>query len=190
MKKIAVAMFICLIGIVILVSPQSFAQTNVSSKPTVPNQEQVMKDLLTEVRQLRQEVRRMATSAYRAQTLIERVRVQQEQVNRLALELGRVQSQISELRSKRGELQARILAMEKRFEAGLLPESEINADKSALESLNQRESELMDRESRLTIELAAERAALALLNRRLDEVEQELQSIGSDDKGEGIKKEQ
>lgn len=189
MKQIILRLFFCLISAVVLTSPPIQAQTNTSSKPASPGQDQTMKDLLTEVRQLRLEVRQMATSVYRAQTMLERVRVQQEQVSRLALELSKVQMQISELRSRRMELQGRVPDMEKKFDVGLLPETEVTAIKSAIESLNQRESELTDRESKLTTELNTERGQLALLNRRLDEIEQELQSISKGDGEKPVKKE-
>jgi hypothetical protein len=184
MKRLAICMFFCLIGIFDLGAQQCYAQSAASSKLAQLNQEQVMKELLNEVRQLRLEVRRMTTNAYRAQAMIARLRLQQEQVNRLTLELSKVRAQISDLESARVELNEKFAAMKKKWEAGMVPESEVNAVKEKIELLNQREPDLMQRESQLAAELNVERGNLGELNRRLDEIERELLTIskGEEDK--------
>lgn len=174
MKRLAAGLFFCLIAIFVVGTQRSYAQSVTASKPSQLNQEQILKELVNEVRQLRLEVRRMTTNAYRAQSMIERLRLQQEQVNRLTLELSKVRNEISDLKSARVGLKENVAAIEKKFQAGSLPESEVNAVKAAIEDLDQREPDLMVRESQLTAELHVERGNLLELNKRLDEIEREL----------------
>ena len=133
-----------------------------------------MKELLTEVRQLRAEMRRMTANVYRSQAMIERLRLQQEQVNRLTLEVSRVRTEISDLKSNRVGLKERLAAIEKKYQVGMIQESELTAAKTAVEELDQREPNLMEREAQLTAELHGERGKLLELNKRLDEIERAL----------------
>jgi DNA repair exonuclease SbcCD ATPase subunit len=115
----------------------------------------MVKELLDEVRQLRMDLSRMSVNAYRAHMVIERLRLQQEQVNRLTLELSKVHTQISDLKYARAELKERIEALEKKWETGLIPDSEVKAAKAAMEELGQREQSLVEREPQLTAELSS-----------------------------------
>jgi peptidoglycan hydrolase CwlO-like protein len=177
MKRSPVYIIICLIGVLVLGSPQTYAQSDATTRTAQSNQDQVIKELLNEVRQLRMEVRRITTNAYRAQATMERLRLQQEQVNRLTLELSKVQTQIRELRSRRVGLKELVPELEKKVEAGVMPDRELKAVKQDLEDIDKREPELIERESQLTGELNTERANLGELNRRLDEIERELTNI-------------
>jgi len=159
---------------VFVASPQySWAQSEAAAKPS-PKQEQILKELVDEVRQLRLEVRRMTANVYRAQTMIERLRMQQEIVNRLTIELSKVRVQLADLKSERVGLKAKAAEIEKKYEVGSLPESEVNAVKATIEQLNQREPNLTEREYQLAGELNVERGNLEELNRRLDQIEREL----------------
>jgi peptidoglycan hydrolase CwlO-like protein len=184
MKRSPVYLLCCLIGVFVLSSPPAYAQSDASSRAAQANQEQVIKELLNEVRQLRLEVRRITSNAYRAQATMERVRLHQEQVNRLTLELTKVQTQLSDLRSRRDLMQAHIPELEQKVNVGVMPDAELKAAKQVLEDLDKREPELVERESRLTTELNTERVNLGELNRRLDEIERELTAIskGEEDK--------
>lgn len=140
-----------------------------------------MKDLLSEVRLLRQDLRRLSSTTYRANTMIERLRIQQSQVNRLTTELSNVRGQLASIKSGRIELKEKIKELQRRWDAGAIPESELNAAKSALAEMDQREPDLTVKESELAGQLVAERTNLEELNRRLDAIEQELLRITQDD---------
>lgn len=176
MKRVTVCMFFVLIAILVS-APQSYAQSEASPKSAQPNQEQVMRELLSEVRQLRLDVRRIAGNAYRAQTMIERLRLQQGQVNRLTLELSKVRGQISDLKTARVALKEEVAAVQRKYDVGVLPSSEMNALKARIEGLDQREPDLTTRESQLAGELSVEQANLEKLSTRLDEIERELLTI-------------
>ena len=125
------------------VSNTSFAQNSAKESPP----DQVMKDLLSEVRLLRQDLRKLSGTTYRAHTMIERLRIQQSQVNRLTTELSNVRGQLASIKSGRLELNKQIKELQKRWDSGAIPESELIAAKRALADLDQREPDLTVKES-------------------------------------------
>jgi predicted nucleic acid-binding Zn-ribbon protein len=181
MKRFNLSLLVGLACMLFLCPQPGYAQTSGRS-------EQVMNDLLTEVRQLRQDVRRMTATAYRAQTMIERLRVQQGQVNRLTLDLNRVRLELSELKSSRVELKKKLADVSKKVEAGLVPPTEVNTIKTTLANLDQREPELMLRESQLGAELTAAQGDLEVLNKRLEAIEEELLTISKGEDQKPVRK--
>jgi len=143
--------------------------------------DQVMKDLLSEVRLLRQDLRKLSATTYRAHTMIERLRVQQSQVNRLTTELSNVRGELASIKSGRLELKEQIKELQKRWDAGTIPETELIEAKRELANMDQREPDLTVKESELAGQLMTERANLDALNKKLDDIEQELLSITQDD---------
>src|SRR5437773_5513092 len=75
--------------------PETFAQTPRSAPQD--DHDQTLKQLLTEVRELRLDLQRATVSNTRFQMLIERARVEQAHVISLRRELEGVRSQLSEL---------------------------------------------------------------------------------------------
>ena len=130
-------------GFVLLNQLSASAQTNT---PTSPRSDQAINDLLTEVRLLRQDLRRLSSTTYRANTMIERMRIQQGQVNRLTQELSNVQGELVSNKSRQIELKDRVATLQKKWDIGAMPESELTAAKAALDELNQREPQLTLRE--------------------------------------------
>jgi len=183
MKRINLSLLVGLACMLFLWQQPAYSQTSTTS-------EQVMSDLLNEVRALRQDLRRMTATAYRAQTMIERLRVQQGQVNRVSLELNRVRMELADLKSSRVELKQKLADTEKKLEAGLIPPSELTAIKATLADFDRREPELMIRESQLGAELTVEQGNLEALNKRLDAIEQELLSVTKSDDEKPPKKNQ
>ncbi|HYE75201.1 MAG TPA: hypothetical protein VEF04_17800 [Blastocatellia bacterium] len=188
MKRLTASIFFSLIVVFVICPRSGFAQAD-ASKTAQLSQEQVMRELLNEVRQLRQDMRRLSAQAYRAQALIERLRLQQDQVNRLTLELSKLRTQISELRSERIALNERVTMLEKQ-QANVDLEREIKAVKSMIEDLNHREQRLTDRETQLNAQLNTERVNLDELNQRFNEIEREMLSISQGQEGKSGKKEQ
>jgi len=188
MKRTAICTFFCLVTFIVLSSQRSYAQSGDSSRSAQVNQGQMLKELLDEVRQLRLDLSRMNGIAYRAQIVVDRLKLQQEQVNRLTQELNRVNTEISEAQSARPGLKEQIEALEKKWETGLIPDTELKAAKGAMERLNQREQNLVEREPQLTAELNLERGNLEALKARLDEIEREILTIGKSQDGKEGKK--
>ena len=176
MKSFSLCLFTLMIGFHLFASGTVHSQ----SAGTQQRSDQLMIDLLKEVRLLRTDLRRLSASSYRAHTMIERLRVQQAQVNRLSQELNTVRDQLTAVRSKRSELKGSLPELQKRWENGLVPEAELTAIKTALTELDQREPELTLRESQLSTQLNLEREALEQINAKLDAFEQEMLSISAE----------
>jgi chromosome segregation ATPase len=183
MKRFNICTLFCLFTLIILSSQQSYAQSEGSSRSSQVNQEQMLKVLLDEIRQLRIDLMRMSGNVYRAQMVAERFRLQQEQVNRLTLELNKVNSEIDDLRSSRPGLKERIEGLEKKVETGLIPDTELKVAKAMMEGFSQREQRLLERQPQLTAELSAERGNLEALKARLDEIEREILTTGKSEEG-------
>jgi uncharacterized protein YlxW (UPF0749 family) len=166
-----------IIGSVLLLLVQTISVVGQVQPHSPAEQSRLMQQLLNEVRQLRNEVRQITTTLYRAQSASDRLKTQQEQVNRLDAELNRVRLQISRIRAERPELKEKIGTLQKRWDDGVIPESELLTAKNALEGLDRTEPELLDRELKLTVELNSARAMLFELNRRMDQAEEELQTL-------------
>jgi uncharacterized coiled-coil DUF342 family protein len=172
MRRITLSTFFCLIALVALSSQKSYAQSD--SRSSQSDQLQLLKELLNEMRQLRAELSRMNSNAYRAQLLVERMKLQQDQVNRLAAELNQVNSEVGELQSSRPGLNGKIEDLEKQFRNGLIAPSDVKSAKDALERLGQREQRLHERDSQLSAELNTARVNLEALKARLNEIELEM----------------
>jgi hypothetical protein len=164
--------FLC--SIAVAVPETCFGQSEPPPKPGSLNQDKVMQELLSEVRQLRLAIQRTSVNAYRGQVMLERLKLQQGQVNRMAQELEAVRNHINDLRSARVVLKQKLDGMEKAFDVGVLSEPQLTVAKAELDEINQREQGLTERESKLMTDLNQERATLDDLNRRLDTLEQEM----------------
>lgn len=151
----------------------SNAQAN---NPGRAHPDQVMSQLLEEVRMLRQEVRRLSSGTVRAQALLERLRLQQEQVHRLNVDLNKLRADLTSMRSQRAEIRGKLESLQQKYEAGVMDVSELDAAKSILAQIEQREPELANKEIQLSNELTVERGLLEELNRKLDTIEREMQT--------------
>jgi len=182
MKRKNILALFCAIGLYLFTPQQSYAQSGATSSVNKSNQEQIVQEILSEVRQLRVEVQRLKASAFQTQVVIERLRLQQEQVARLTREIGEVREKISETKSRQVKMNAVFEEAEKQMEAGMIPQSELKKISGEIEELKQREQRLTEQESQLSVELDAERVKLITLNRRLDELGQEAAAAGVEKK--------
>ncbi len=173
MNKLTLCLLLGLAG-VMLIPNASYAQTQSS--------DQAMKELLKEVRMLREDVRRLTTGAYRAQSVLERLKLQQEQVNRLNHDWMAVRADLIAIRSGRAQLKEKIAITQQRVETGVASGSDLNGLKAMLSDLDQREQDLIVKESQLGGQLNLERGSLEELQKKLDAIDGELQSISNDEK--------
>jgi chromosome segregation ATPase len=159
--------------IVFVGMPQKvLAQTSTTtSKPTV---EQSLQELVKELRQLRTTLQKMNAAVYKGQVMLERVKLQQEQVSRMTRELNDVRENLIETRSHQSRLKELVTRTEALVESGTKHPGELAAVKTELDMLNQRETQLAARETRLVNELELERARLNDLNDRLSGFELEM----------------
>jgi hypothetical protein len=182
MKSKYVWMFFFVIGLYLFTPQQSYAQSGATSTLNKSNQERIVQEILSEVRQLRVEVQRLKASAYQTQVVIERLRLQQEQVARLTREIGEVREKIGETKSRQVKMNGMFEDVEKQAQSGVISQSELKRISGEIEELKQREQRLTEQESQLSVELDAERVKLITLNRRLDELGQEASSAGVEKK--------
>jgi len=180
MKRNNIWALFCIIGFYLFAPQQSYAQSGASSAVNKSNQEQIVQEILSEVRQLRVEVQRLKASAYQTQVVIERLRLQQDQVARLTREIGEVRERIGETKTRQAKMNVALEETEKQVEAGVTPQSELKKISGEIEELKRREERLIEQESQLSTELDAERVKLITLNRRLDELGQEMTSAGDE----------
>src|SRR5712692_11820915 len=93
-KSLGLASLLCLVGFLCLLPTNVSAQ---SEKPASaqPDCDQTLRQLLTEVHELRLAVQRATVNNTRFQMLIERVRVQQTHVDSLSRQLEHVHSHVA-----------------------------------------------------------------------------------------------
>jgi chromosome segregation ATPase len=182
MKRKNIWALFCAIGLYLFTPQLSYAQSGATSALNKSNQEQIVQEILSEVRQLRVEVQRLKASAFQTQVVIERLRLQQEQVTRLMREIGEVREKISETKSRQVKMNGMFEETEKQVQSGVISQSELKRISGEIEELKQREQRLTEQESQLSVELDAERVKLITLNRRLDELGQEAAGAGVEKK--------
>src|SRR5215475_9229168 len=125
MKRQSIWALFCIIGFYLITPQQSYAQSGTTSAMNKSNQEQIVQEILSEVRQLRVEVQRLKASAYQTQVVIERLRLQQDQVTRLTREISEVREKISETKVRQVKLNGMFEETEKQVKAGVIPQSEL-----------------------------------------------------------------
>jgi predicted nucleic acid-binding Zn-ribbon protein len=169
MKCKSIWMLFCIICLYLIMPQQAYAQSGGTSANNKPAQDQIIREILNEVRQLRAEVQRLK----RAQVATERLRLQQGQVARLTREIDEVREKISETQGRQIKMNGTLEETEKQVNSGLIGQSELKRINGEIEELKRREQRLIDQESQLSAELNVERARLTTLNKQLDELGQE-----------------
>ena len=173
----------CVLGLVTLcfVSPtRTLAQTNKPADPVQGDRDQTLRQLLTEVRELRLAVQRATVNNTRFQMLIERVRVQQAHVEALSRQLESIHSQVTDMRTAKPQMEQQIKDAEDLLDrtaelnAHADLESRIKAAKGNLARLTQEEERLRNREAAIDTELQTAQAKLNELNGQLDALMTEL----------------
>src|SRR5262249_25147044 len=131
-------MLFCIIGLYFFAPQQSYAQSGPTSALNRSNQEQIVQEILSEVRQLRVEVQRLKASAFQTQVVIERLRLQQDQVTRLTREIGEVREKIGETKVRHVKLNGMFEETEKQAQVGVISSSELKKISGDIEELKQR----------------------------------------------------
>ncbi len=180
MKRLTVG---CLLGLVILCfvsSTKGQAQTTKPADSAPGDRDQTLKQLLTEVRELRLAVQRATVSNTRFQMLIERTRIQQAHVDALGRQLENVHSQVAEMKAAKPQMEQQIKDAEDLLDRSPDPnahaelDSRIKGGKVNLARLTQEDERLRNREGALDTELQAAQAKLNELNSQLDALMSEL----------------
>lgn len=139
-----------------------------------PSQEQSLKELVDEVRQLRAMLQRVNTTYYRTNVVVERMKLQQELVSRASRDLDDVRDNLGETRVNILKLKEVVKGFEADVQAGGRDANELATVKLELENAVQRELRLVQRETQLSNDLSIERLKLFELNDKLNKLELEL----------------
>jgi len=165
------------IVIFVFVNFQS-AQAQEKKQPPEPT----MRELLNEVRLLRQTLQQINLNAYRSQIIIERLKIQRESITRLTRSLEETRAEISSLKESlplmndqtkhNDDLLIKETDTNKRAEV----EIENKHLKTRIEQVKTRIEIFQTRETQLTNQLANEQNKLEELEKRLEEMEREIEN--------------
>src|SRR6266853_6322522 len=174
MKRFMLASILGVVTLCFVYPTGAQAQTNKPGESTQGDRDQTLRQLLTEVRELRLAVQRATVSNTRFQMLIERVRVQQVHVDALSRQLENVHSQVAEMKAAKPQMEQQIKDAEDLLDRTPDPnahadlESRIKGGKANLVRLAQEDERLRNRETALDSELQAAQAKLNELNGQMD----------------------
>src|SRR5713101_4720018 len=107
-KSLTLGCVLCLVTYCYVSPTCAQAQSNKPAESTQGDRDQTLKQLLTEVRELRLTVQRATVSSTRFQMLIERVRVQQAHVDALSRQLENIHSQAAEMKAAKPQMEQQI----------------------------------------------------------------------------------
>ena len=171
---------------VLFVSPL-VAQTEKSAE-----ENQTLRTLLSEVRQLRKTMQTTGLHAYRGQIILERMRLANEQVERMAqkLEAARDDAEKIERTIPRFEEQSKVMETVLQQETNVAQRAKIEFELKDHKQQAERYKVLLtrarEREQQLSTELRASQARLTELESRLDllerEIENEIERLRSENK--------
>jgi DNA repair exonuclease SbcCD ATPase subunit len=180
MKNLIMGVVLCLVTFCYFSPIRALAQTKQPSESAQGDHDQTLKQLLTEVRELRLAVQRATVSNTRFQMLIERVRVQQAHVDALTRQLENIHSQAAEMKAAKPQMEQQIKDAEDLLDRTPDPnahadlESRIKGGQANLVRLAQEDERVRNRETSLDTELQAAQAKLNELNGQLDSLMSEL----------------
>ncbi len=181
LAKAVVLMFVLPIAVCCVLSARTAAQTR-NPVTATDDHDQTLKQLLTEVRELRMALQRAAFSNTRFQMLIERLRIEQSHVDSLRRELENVRNQLSELKTVKPRVEQEIKDAETRLDQITDPsahadfESRIKTMKDNLARVVPEEERLRNREAALDSEFQSSQAKLNELNNQLDALMNEMKA--------------
>ena len=159
-------------------------------KPTEENQ--TMRTLLSEVRQLRKTMQATGLNAYRGQIILERMRLANEQVERMAQKLEAERDNVEKIERTipRFEEQTKVMETVLQAETDIGKRARLEFELKDHKQQGERYKVLLtrarEREQQLSTELKASQARLTELESRLDmlerEIENEIERLRSENK--------
>ena len=171
---------------VLFVSPV-VAQTE---KP--PEENQTLRTLLSEVRQLRKTMQTTGLNAYRGQLILERMRLANEQVEKMAQKLEDARNEVEKIEQTipRFEDQTKVMETAIQQETDIAKRAKLEFEfkdrKQQVERYKMLLARGREREQQLATELRATQARLTELESRLDllerEIENEIERVRSENK--------
>lgn len=159
----------------------------VASAQSTSTDSQTLQELLKEVRQLRQDLRTIATTSQRAQILLSREQVEQASVASAQKELDSANSRVSEFQRRERDFQEQIQAFTDEDNEDRTPdassrqrlEAMIARFKSSLEQESVQEQSAMSSQMQAKDRLQIEQGKLDALQSELDRLDKDLQDLGT-----------
>ena len=182
LKRLTLGCALCLVTFCWVLPTRAQSQTNKPAESTEGDRDRTLKQLLTEVRELRLAVQRAAVSNARFQMLIERVRVQQAHVDALSRQLENIHSQVADLKAAKPQMEQQIKDAEELLDSAPDPnahaelDSRIKSGKTNLARFAQEDERLRSRETAVDTELQTAQAKLNELNSQLDALMNDLKA--------------
>lgn len=182
MKSLTLVVGLGLVTFCYVFPGRAQAQTNQPTESAQGDHDRTLRQLLTEVRELRLAVQRATVNNSRFQILIERVRVQQSHVEALSRRLDNIRSQLADMRSAQPQMEQQIKEAEELSERAtdLNRQAElelrIKEMKGGLARLARESERLRESESSMETEVQANQARLNDLNGQLDALMSELKA--------------
>ena len=173
-KNLTLVFGLCLVTFCCASPTSAQAQSNKPAESAQGDRDQTLKQLLTEVRELRLAVQQATVSNTRFQMLIERVRVQQAHVDALSRQLENIHSQVAEMKAAKPQMEQQIKDAEDLLDRTPDPnahaelDSRIKGGKANLARLAQEDERLRSRETAVDTELQSAQAKLNELNSQMD----------------------
>jgi hypothetical protein len=179
-KRLTVGCVIGLVTLCLVASARTQAQSNKPAESVQGDRDQILKQLLAEVRALRLALQRATVSSIRVQMLIERVRVEQGQVDSLSGQLVSVRSQLTKLKAEKVDA-SRMKDLEDRLgqssgDEHATIERTLKEGKSWLESKVAEEQQQIEAQADLSMRLQVEQSKLNELNTQLDSLMSEMKA--------------
>lgn len=150
---------------------------------TAPNDFQILQSLLTEVRQLRQDLRTTTLTAQRAQILIYRVQAQEAVVRRSKERVDENHSKLAQIRFEQKRVAARLKEVQDALERSETSSTEhkdleqiLLQRKAELEIQTNSEQETQPKVTEAEEQLSLEQARLGTLQEELDRLDKALEN--------------
>ncbi len=153
------------------------AQISDKSDPAISRLEQIQRNILNELHLLRTELLRMSVNSNRSHLLIARIRLERERIDYLTREIGKIHDSLDEIRVQQQQKRSAIKEMERLTNVGMKPKEELTKISNEMVELEKREQTLVEMEQQFAAELEMSKNNVANINRRLDEIEQEMAKI-------------
>jgi|SRR6476620_3552019 len=171
--KRSISLVVLFVGVLLFGAQAASAQATTPVSGSGPTEEQSLRDLVNEVRQLRAMLQRVTITNYKTNIVVERLKFQQEMVSRLSHELNDVRESLADTRASVARMREQASRFQAGVESGVRNPDELAAIKLEVEAANQREARLATRETQVMSDLATERMRLAELNEQLAKLELE-----------------
>ncbi len=177
--------FFATIGFLFLLCVISTAQTPTQEAVKTPNgqSEQVLREILSEIKQLRLVIANTNVNQLRFQVTFDQYKSQQNRVDSMNREMESIKNQLTGGNPFRSNSEEMIKTTEERLQQTTDPrlrqnlERQIQSIKRNLEAQDQREKRLKERQTALELQTPVEQAKLDLLNAEVERIKQDINSL-------------